>query len=99
MITSNNEMEVVGVAPIKPTSEIPFFAPDGSPNGDSDAAFKQNPTHVFLEGYRKYGPVFKVRLHGREQIAMGGLDANTFTWSNHDLWNYVQDQSAFQGTV
>lgn len=96
MITSNNEMEVVGVAPIKPTSEIPFFAPDGSPNGESDAAFRKDPTHVFLEGYRKYGPVFKVKLFGREQIAMGGLDANTFTWSNHELWNYYKTNRHFR---
>ncbi|MEM1222267.1 MAG: cytochrome P450 [Verrucomicrobiota bacterium] len=80
----------------KPTSEIPFYAPEGSKDGNSDPAFFANPTHVFLEGYRKFGPIFKVRLFGREQIAMGGLDANTFTWKNHDLWNYYQTNRHFR---
>ncbi|MEM8868282.1 MAG: cytochrome P450 [Verrucomicrobiota bacterium] len=80
----------------KASSEIPFFAPDGSSEGSSDAAFFANPTHVFLEGYRRHGPVFKVKLFGREQIAMGGLEANTFTWTNHELWNYYKTNRHFR---
>ena len=41
---------------VKPASEIPFFVPEGSTDGSSDAAFRADPTHVFLEGYRRYGP-------------------------------------------
>jgi len=84
------------MAAAKPSSEIPFFAPHGSSDGTSDAAFFKNPTHVFLEGYRQFGPVFRVRLFGREQIAMGGLEANTFTWTNHELWNYYKTNRHFR---
>jgi sterol 14-demethylase len=80
----------------KPASEIPFYAPPGSADGSSDAAFFQNPTHVFLEGYRKHGPVFRVKLFGREQIAMGGLDVNSFTWTHHDLWDYYSTNRHFR---
>ena len=80
----------------KPTSEIPFFAPEGSTDGTSDAAFRADPTHVFLEGYRRFGPVFKVKLFGVEQIAMGGLDANTFTWTHHDVWDYYKTNRHFR---
>lgn len=81
---------------IRPVSEIPFFAPPGSPDGSSDAAFFKDPTHVFLEGYRRHGPVFRVKLFGREQIAMGGLDVNTFTWTNHELWDYYKTNRHFR---
>ena len=81
---------------MKPCSEIPFYAPDGSQDGSSDAAFRTNPTHVFLEGYRRFGPIFKVRLFGVDQIAMGGLDANNFTWSNHDIWDYYRTNKHFR---
>ena len=81
---------------VKPASEIPFFAPEGSTDGSSDAAFRADPTHVFLEGYRRFGPVFKVRLFGVEQIAMGGLDANTFTWTHHDAWDYYKTNRHFR---
>ena len=80
----------------KPASEIPFFAPDGSADGTSDAAFRADPTHVFLEGYRRFGPVFKVRLFGVEQIAMGGLDANTYAWTHHDVWDYYKTNRHFR---
>lgn len=80
----------------KPASEIPFFAPPGSPDGSSDAAFVKDPTHVFLEGYRRHGPVFRVKLFGREQIAMGGLEANSFTWTNHELWDYYKTNRHFR---
>ena len=80
----------------KPCSEIPFYAPDDSQDGSSDAAFRTNPTHVFLEGYRRFGPIFKVRLFGVDQIAMGGLDANNFTWSNHDIWDYYKTNKHFR---
>ncbi|MEM6692977.1 MAG: hypothetical protein AAF664_26345, partial [Planctomycetota bacterium] len=92
-------IEVEAVAPgeaAKPASKIPFFAPEGSLDGSSDEAFRQNPTHVFVEGYRRFGPIFKVRLFGTEQIAMGGLDANEFTWKNHELWDYFRTNRHFR---
>ena len=81
---------------MRPVSQIPFFAPEGSANSSSDVAFRSNPTHVFLEGYRRFGPVFKVRLFGVEQIAMGGLEANTFTWTHHDVWDYYKTNRHFR---
>ncbi|MGF1530840.1 MAG: cytochrome P450 [Puniceicoccaceae bacterium] len=80
----------------RPTGEIPFYTPEGSVDGSADKAFAGDPTHVFLEGYRKHGPVFRVKLFGREQIAMGGLEANAFTWKNHDLWDYYRTNRHFR---
>jgi len=83
-------------APPKPAAELPFFAPDGSPGGASDAAFTADPTHVFLAGYRKYGPLFRVKFAEREQYAMAGVEANHFVWTHHDIWDYYSTNRHFR---
>jgi len=76
-------------SPPKPASEAPFYAPAGAPEGgDSDPAFASDPTQAFLPGYRSLGPVFRVRLFGREHIALAGVEANRLVWNNRDLWDY-----------
>ncbi|NBB80685.1 MAG: cytochrome P450 [Verrucomicrobia bacterium] len=82
--------------PVRPASELPFFSPDGSPGGASDAAFAKDPTHVFLEGHRKHGALFRVKFAEREQYAMAGVEANHFVWTNHDIWDYYSTNRHFR---
>ena len=91
-----NEPDTATSQTVQPASEIPFFSPEGSPDGASDAAFTKDPTHVFLKGYRELGPVFKVRFAEREQYALGGVEANSFVWTQHDLWDYYSTNRHFR---
>lgn len=82
--------------PVRPVVEIPRFVPDGSASGVCDPYFVQDPTRLFIRPYRELGPIFRVRLFGRDNIAMGGVEANAFTWNNHRLWNYYKTNHHFR---
>ena len=62
MVTFVEDIKSAELQDPKPVSTIPFFAPEGSVDYTSDAAFRADPKHVFLEGYRRFGPVFVFKL-------------------------------------
>lgn len=79
----------------KSYNEIPYFRPDDGKE-DCREAYFANPTTCFLEPYRKLGPIFRCRLYGVERVAMGGVDANRFTWGDNKLWNYHKTNRIFR---
>ena len=42
------------------------------------------------------GPIFRCRLYGQERVAMGGVEANRFTWGDKSLWNYYKSNRIFR---
>ncbi len=54
------------------------------------------PSTAFLKPYQEMGPVFRTRIFGQEQVALGGVEANRFVWGNNDLWDYHTSNRMFR---
>ncbi|MCB1120405.1 MAG: cytochrome P450 [Verrucomicrobiae bacterium] len=76
-------------------SSIPVFQPD-TPGHRVDPLYFQNPTRTFIDPYRKLGPVFRCHFFGNPQVALGGVEANRFVWSKHELWDYYKTNRIFR---
>lgn len=80
----------------KSYDEIPFFDPADNPGGDCNIGYFRAPTTFFLEPYHRFGSIFRCRLYGTLRVAMGGREANRFTWGDKSLWNYEQSNRTFR---
>jgi cytochrome P450 len=79
---------------LKPISELPIFRPPGEI--DCAKAFKIDPPMVFVDAYKKLGPIFRCRFVGRDVVAMGGLEANELIWGHNELWDYHLTNAHFR---
>lgn len=79
------------------TREAPQFIPrNGDETTDCRTGYIADPCRFFLEPYRDLGPVFRCRIYGTDRIAMGGVEANRFTWGDNTLWDYHATNRIFR---
>lgn len=78
------------------SASIPFFRPSERPDGDMNPRYFAGPSTAFLEPYQQLGPIFRTRLFGEEKVALGGVEANRFVWSNNQLWDYPATNKTFR---
>ena len=66
---------------------MPFFG--------STQQFRKNPFQFHLDGYHRFGPIYRTRIDGKSWIVLSGLEANDLVWRNTDLWSYREANAAF----
>lgn len=73
-----------------------FYAPHAPalPFLGNALPMRTNPARYFLDLYREHGPVFRIRLLGRDIVVMAGLEANQFLARGDD---YFSSEDLFQG--
>ncbi|MGJ3242341.1 MAG: cytochrome P450 [Opitutales bacterium] len=74
--------------------EVPVYLPTGDAEG-SFKAFQADPIGYHLKGYATHGAIYQTWFRNRWWIAIGGLEANDFVWSNPDLWSYTEANAPF----
>ncbi|MBC2607915.1 cytochrome P450 [Pelagicoccus albus] len=61
-----------------------------------DKAFSVDPIGTVVDSYREAGPIFKIKHHGEERVAMAGVKANHFIWGDKELWDYPTSNRHFR---
>jgi sterol 14-demethylase len=73
--------------------------PDGTPPGGADRlAMRVDPYTYHLAGYRRAGPVHRLRLGGSELVVAAGPEVNDFVYRHSDLWDYPTMMAIFRET-
>lgn len=71
--------------------------PDGTPTGGANrAAMRDDPYTYHLAGYRRAGPVHRVRLGRSDLVVAAGPDVNDFVYRHSDLWDYPSMMTVFR---
>lgn len=78
----------------KSVADLPAYVPEDGKN--LTQLYRQNPFGVFLKPHAELGPIFRCHFVGREVVAMGGLEANEFVWSQNELWDYHKTNAHFR---
>ena len=81
---------------VAPFESIPYYHPPGEGKDGCNPRYAAGPTSCFLEAYRTLGPIFRCRFWGHERVAIGGLQANRFSWSEGSRWNYYKSNRIFR---
>jgi cytochrome P450 len=80
-------------APKSPNA-IPVYRV-GMPFFGSTQQFRKNPFQFHLDGYHRYGSIYRTWIEGKNWIVLSGLEANDLIWRNTDMWSYREANSAF----
>jgi cytochrome P450 len=83
-------------ATLPETKEIPVYRPADRSDGDMNPRYFAGPSTAFLAPYHELGPIFRTRIFGEEKVALGGVEANRFVWSNNQLWDYPATNKTFR---
>ena len=67
----------------------------GVPFLGSTQQFRKNPFKFHLDGYHRYGPIYRSWIDGKNWIVLSGLEANDLIWRNTDMWSYREANAAF----
>lgn len=73
---------------------IPLYMEGASPR-ESEESYARDRANFVVRAYRQAGPVFRTYVDGREEVILGGLEANEFIWRNSDLWDFPEVFPAF----
>src|SRR4051812_37507223 len=46
-----------------------------------------NPLQYFVEQYRRYGPIFRIKVLNKPYTVLGGLEANRFLISGNEVFS------------
>ena len=60
-----------------PQAPFPPFV-DGFPLLGNVASLARDPVRFFVDSYQRYGPAYRLRILGREQVVLAGPEANRF---------------------
>ena len=91
---SAEELSPPASGPLRAPEDLPIYSP-GLPYIGSTLGYLFHPLTYHLEGYRKYGPIFRTRYLQKMQVVIAGVEANEFVWRNSDLWSYGTTRAAF----
>ena len=79
--------------PVSPARTDPIPSLPGLPFLGQALSLASSPTEFLVKNYRRYGPVFRVRLPGQDWVALAGAEANRFVQRkgrdhlrNRDAW-------------
>jgi cytochrome P450 len=81
--------------PTAAVRDIPFHS-IGFPWLGTTRAARRNPFQFYLDGYRRHGPIYRMRFRGRLRTVLGGLEANDFIWRKPENWSYAHSNAAFR---
>lgn len=90
-----NTHQELGFRSLRRLRDLPVYKP-GKPIIGSTQALLADPITFHLEPYRRFGPLYRMRLVSRQHLVMAGLEANEFIWRNSQLWNYNQRMVIFR---
>lgn len=74
-------------------TKLPPLYEAGSGREWRAADFRREPLLFYLEPYRRYGPLFRVKVDGLAGWVMAGPEANEFFIKNRNLWRYGEAHS------
>ncbi|MFP4542493.1 MAG: cytochrome P450 [Opitutales bacterium] len=83
---------------LRPATELPLYEPKNARGAPQswDRAYAERPIETILDAYRRLGPIFRLRQHGEERIAMAGVEANKVIWGDKELWDYPTSNRHFR---
>ncbi len=96
MSAGSTDFAESSAAKVSPFESIPYYHPPGEGQDGCNPRYAAGPTTCFLEPYRSLGPIFRCRFWGQERIAIGGVEANRFSWSDGSRWNYYKSNRIFR---
>jgi len=79
---------------LKSPNAIPVYQV-GIPFLGTTQGFRRDPFQFHLDGYHRYGPIYRTRIEGKNWVVLSGLEANDLVWRNTDLWSYREPNAAF----
>jgi cytochrome P450 len=79
---------------VKSPNAIPVYQV-GIPFLGTTQGFRRNPFQFHLDGYHRYGPIYRTWIEGKNWIVLSGMEANDLVWRNTDMWSYREANSAF----
>jgi len=79
---------------LKSPNAIPVYQV-GIPFLGTTQGFRRDPFQFHLDGYHRYGPIYRTRIEGKNWVVLSGLEANDLVWRNTDLWSYREANAAF----